>query len=362
MLATTLACLLVLEGALRLARLPHEPLSGWRARRTIALDERNELDYRGHPIRYADDDRVVVLLGDSQVEANTATRFDEMPERLLERALVARCGGRVKVFTVGSQAWGTDQELLALREYLERYRADLVVLWWTPRNDPWNNTFPSAASGQPKPTFWLSGERLEGPSEGILRPAASPSLHLAALLRDHFGPTRDEAWEAILPAPYVPLASWDGPVGDLMELWDTTDRVVAFENLDTEKSHLSMYLTPASPRMRYGLELTRRLIGEVQRTSRAHGADFFLFTTAIENSLRASEPVVVGWHDKLFRVSRAQFDANQAAVMDGFEGAVLPVPVEDWAVGREDKHLNLEALRSVMDELAEALAPRLGAG
>ena len=75
----------------------------------------------------------------------------------------------------------TDQEYLAIEQYLAQYRADLVVLWQTPANDIWNNVFNThMASRNPKPTFWLDEARhLQGPSERLgeplPRPGSSPS-------------------------------------------------------------------------------------------------------------------------------------------------------------------------------------------
>src|SRR6185369_11900812 len=111
--------------------------SGWRS--PAPPEERNGLGFRGRPIQYTDNDKVVVLLGDSQVEA-TALSFDAIPERVLESHLDV-APKTARVFTVGTWGYGQDQELLALEEFYKRYRADLVVLWETPANDVWNNVF-----------------------------------------------------------------------------------------------------------------------------------------------------------------------------------------------------------------------------
>ena len=354
--------LLLGEGILRVAGLPLPMISGWRAREYIAEAEKNELGFRGHPIRYADGDQVIVLLGDSQVEANTGTSFDHMPGCRLQQCLNEVHHKSTKVVTVGTAGWGTDQELLALRDYFRRFRADLVALWFTPRNDVLNNTFPTIGEehgATPKPTFWLEGGELRGPTEGLCEPVARPGLRLLALAQRLLAPSRDQAWETRLPAAYVPLQDWTGPVGDLEVLWNTTQRELAFENLDTEKGHLSMYLTPPSPRLRYGVDLTRRLIQEIEREARARNGRLVVFTTSIENSLRASEPVVVRWRGKHYRVSSQQFDANERAVMDGFDSHVVPVTVQDWAVGTQDKHLNQRAIDEVMPRLAAILAVRV---
>src|SRR5690348_8142053 len=120
------------EATARLLGVPRAPVSGWRAV-DVSAAETNQLGYRGQPVEYADSDFVVVLVGDSQVEAK-ACAFEWMPERRLQLYLNA-AGRPVKVFSVGASGYGQDQELLALREYFGRHRADLVVLWETPLND-----------------------------------------------------------------------------------------------------------------------------------------------------------------------------------------------------------------------------------
>lgn len=57
-----------------------------------------------------------------------------------------------------------------LKKYFKKYRADLIVLWFTPENDVWNNMFPTTwpQRGSPKPTFWLKDGKLQGPTEDLL--------------------------------------------------------------------------------------------------------------------------------------------------------------------------------------------------
>ena len=94
--------------------------SGWRSNANRL--EENELGFRGHSIHYSPDDFVIVLLGDSNVQAN-ACAYDWMPECRLEEHL-KRMGRVVKVFTIGANGYGQDQELMAIEEYFGRYRAD----------------------------------------------------------------------------------------------------------------------------------------------------------------------------------------------------------------------------------------------
>ncbi len=131
----------------------------------VSPNEVNQLHFRGQKIEYEDDDFVIVMLGDSQVEAQ-ACAYGWMPERRLQHFLNVEHGKNVKVFTLGASGYGQDQQLLALRGYLKDYRADLVILWQSPVNDVWNNMFPTnwPANGVLKPTYWLENGELQGPN------------------------------------------------------------------------------------------------------------------------------------------------------------------------------------------------------
>jgi hypothetical protein len=116
---------------------PAPLVSGWKA--FAPSSEQNQLGYRGRRVSYGDEDYVVVFLDDSQVEV-MGLGFDAMPERVLEAHLDIP-GRRARVFSLGAGAYGTDQELVALEQYLARFRADLVVLWQTSETEIWNNVF-----------------------------------------------------------------------------------------------------------------------------------------------------------------------------------------------------------------------------
>jgi hypothetical protein len=152
-----------IEVALRLLDRPawdSELRAGWKS---MTADQYfNELGYRGKPIRYTDRDRILVLLGDSQVESD-ACPPGEMPEQFLESILINSAPD------TGSSplaARATDQEYLALKKYFRKYRADAVVLWETFENDVWNNVFPTnwPKDGWIKPTYWLDDGTLKGPA------------------------------------------------------------------------------------------------------------------------------------------------------------------------------------------------------
>src|SRR5690349_7575435 len=347
-----------LSAVLQLTYRPPLIVSGWRAFAPPA--EQNELGFRGRRIVYRPDDYVVVLLGDSQVEA-MALAFDAMPERLLEARLDVP-GRRVRVFSLGAGAYGNDQELLVLQEYLQKYRADMVVLRDTPTNDIWNNLFNvHMASRNPKPTFWLDRSgHLQGPAEAMGQPLANSRIVPIALFQRAFGlPWREERWERSLPEPYRPLDRYDGPVRtEWQRRWETNLGRMRDEELDTEMSHMAVSLTPRSPRMQYGLDLTRALIQRIDATISANRGRLVVLQTVTGSAESGAEEVYV-LNGKYYRTSARQARANWEYVNKGFDVELVPVTVAAWRVSTEDAHLNRVATEQVMTDLAARLRPRI---
>lgn len=265
--------LLIAEVGLRTLDKPKPVPSGWRTSEinpSLSHLEHNQLGFRGRKIEYTDDDFVIILLGDSQVEA-VACAYEWMPERRLQFHLNS-AGRKVKVFSLGSSGYGQDQELLALRAYYQKFRANLVVLWESPTNDIWNNQFSTTLDGHPKPTFWLEGDQLRGPTEEVGQPAReTPGFKLLALWLRIFGRSRDQQWERHLPPAYTAMTTFTGPVkDDWQQIWNS-NREARFENVDSERSVLALYLMPRSSRTQYGLDLMRKLIEEIERQASSHG-------------------------------------------------------------------------------------------
>jgi hypothetical protein len=343
---------------LQVAYVPPPIVCGWKAFAPKA--EQNQLGYRGRKIAYSPDDYVVVLLGDSQVEA-MALPFDEMPELRLESYLDSPAR-KTRVFSVGTGGYGQDQELLALQEYFQRYRADLVVLWQTPGNDIWNNVFKThMANRNPKPTFWLDESgNLRGPSEALGQPLGNSPIVAVALWQRAFGlPWRDKSWERHLPEPYVSIDHYDGPVRtDWQERWNTNVGRMRDENLDTEKSHMASLLVPRSKRMQYGLDLTRALTRRIQEVAKANHAGLVNFQV-YDPALTPEDDRVYVLNKKYYRVSERQFKENWSYVNSGFDTEMIPITVKPWRVGPEDAHLNMQATDQAMRHLAERLRPRI---
>lgn len=355
--------LALVEAALRIANYPKPIISGWKTLNSYP-SERHQLGFRGQPIEFQDDDFVIVLLGDSQVEAK-ACAYGWMPERRLEYYLNSK-GKKVKVFSLGGPATGQDQQLLSLKEYYQTFRADLVILWLTPANDVWNNTFPGNDDRTPKPTFWLKDGQLLGPTEATGQPVReTPRLKLTQLWRKLFPYSRDKEWAAFLPSPYMPITSYTGPFKDeWQKRLDASPQYLHYENFDTDKNDRALSFKPRSPRVQYGLDLTRRLFQELANLAASHRGRFAIFRA--ENSPTATnDNGVVGdgvyiLNGKFYQVSSTQYQENLDYLTQGFSSYVVPVTVEPAIVGPEDAHLNEHANDQVMKDLAaeiEGLIP-----
>src|SRR5262249_17126399 len=187
---------------------------------------------------------------------------DEMPEVHLQQALSRSIGAAVSVVSIAAGGWGNDQELLALTTHIRAIRPTAVVLWFTPVNDLWNNTFPThfPKDAWPKPTFWLEDGTLKGPNIPWLASYRPPGLYLFRAIRrvEHLPnyPT-DEDWERHLPAPYRAAPVPPGTPSLAQRLADRygirIDELPYFndENFDNEKTHYSIYFTPPHPRLPY---------------------------------------------------------------------------------------------------------------
>ncbi len=295
--------LLAVEILLRIAQYPPPIPSGWgwdgSPRRGLAAANdsvQNELGLRGNPFSYGTDDIVVLLVGDSNVEAATSG-LDKMPERLLEHHLSAILPSRtVKVFSLAASGWGQDQQLLALERYFQTYRADLVLVWAQPVNDFWENTFPDR-NEHIKPTFWFDGQSLHGPffhdSVHLSRFRIWDLATRATLQFRHRSVAQHILYEwvprlpsdAREPSESRPLRCANLPVinqqdlaKDIFSLSDERRVVVRTqEDVEHSRSHFSPYIRPRSPKDNYLIDITRALMAKIKATAEQHKAAFSVF-------------------------------------------------------------------------------------
>jgi hypothetical protein len=130
------------------------------------------------------------------------------------------------------------------------------------------------------------------------------------------------------------------------------------ENLATEKSHMAAMLTPRSPRMQYGLDLTRALLQRIQDLAASNQSKFVIFQVD-DHYFKSNEEQVYVLNGKYFRVAKQQFDENWRYVHDGFDATIISVTVDDWRVGPDDAHYNERATDQIMGDLARFLGNRL---
>ena len=362
-LSSFVVSIMVSEVFLQVIKKPKHVYSGWLPR--IAASEKNQLGFRGRKINYTDNDYVILLLGDSQVQAESCA-FDWLPENRLEYHLNSKAGSmkKVKVYSIGAGGYGQDQQLQLLQIYYKTYRADMVVLWQTPGNDIWNNVFPThwPRNGTPKPTFRLVDGELYGPSEEFLEELWWSKIKLFALANRMFGIiNRDDLWEKYLPQPYKPLKDYEGKIcNDWQERWDKNLGLMRDENLSTEKSHLAIHLTPVSQRMRYGLDLTKALLGKIQNLAATHKSFFVTFNTKLANENSEDCPgdtLVHLLNGKYFVTSTKQYDDSISFLNENLLSLTIPITMAEWRVGPENSHLNEHATDQVMEDLAVRMLP-----
>lgn len=336
---------------------PQEIVFGWRTfpKEGMLI---NQLGFRGKNIDYDIDDYIILLLGDSQVEAENS-RNDWTPEYLLEKYLNETSDdNKYKVFTIGTKGYGQDQQLLVLEEYFKKYRADAVVLWFTPANDVWNNIFPThwPSNGTPKPTFWLENDELMGPSEKMNQKFELSQIKIVAMIQSIILSKkslddRDGYWERYLPKPYAPI-DYTGVKSnpDWEENWDSVYRN---ENLMNEKTHWQIRLTPRSERTEYGLRLTRKLLLKIQKIINENDGEFHIMTTKFPNENPNIE--VYSLNGNYYKISGIQEQENINYIMKEFEYFEVPVSIDSPFVSENDHHLNEYANSQVFKDLSKII-------
>jgi len=355
------------EAGLQILNVPQQMYSGWRSR--APQEQLNQLGYRGHKIVFEKDDFVVVLLGDSQAEG-WRIPMDRMPEVMLQTHLRKLGVKRAKVFTVGCEGYGYDQQLLALTEYFKDcgYRADLVVQWQTPYNDLWENILVNQwmEASISKPTFALQdGKLIEPKITQLGKPLLSRVKLVAAaqkmLDQDLKLSTSDDAWEdRYLPAPYKPIV-WAGPVTmRLQEAWDVEFGWIRWENFANEKSNFTIGLMPTSPRSEYAIRLANALLKRIRNLTESHGARFISFDVKTRSGRLWGQPLhmepqVYQLNGNRYRFSFTQEYENVRKMNQGLDHEEIKCELDDWRADKTDWHLNEKATDNVLEQLAEKL-------
>ena len=354
------------EWALDAAGLPERPGPlAWKT--TVPWSEGvNTLGFRGkNPARGKRGERLL-LLGDSQIEGYHVRRRDTFGPKL-KRYLQHR-GWEVDLVSLGAGGWGTDQQLIALREYGDLLEPDLVVIFYTFTNDVWNSLFPTHM-GTPKPTFRLDGDTLVPPDAALWRAPQEPTEVAAAhhglgalWRRATTGYPSDADWEDVLPAPVeAPPAGGDLPslaeayrAAFGLELWEG-------EDLHTELSHFAHLKEPATPRLQHGMRLQRALFAEMKRECAARGIPLYVFRPLLAADF---------WEGEFEHGGRAYRLSGRAAakrLREMFASLDIPLleiddlgPEHTWLP--KDKHLNPLGNRTVAARVGDWLLAQRAAG
>ena len=189
---------------------------------------------RGYRLDKPDDTFRIAVLGDEHSEAKQREVRDTW-WWLLGHQLdgCSMTGGkRVEVLSFGVSSYGTAQELVMLESVAMRHQPDLVLLQFTPHNDPQNNSF-ALATDKERPFYRLDAKgvpRIDesfNTSPGFLRHAA-PWRELARQVGNR---SRAVQWLSMLPEPKhrpgVQKALLGPPPNELWEeAWKITEALV----------------------------------------------------------------------------------------------------------------------------------------
>ncbi len=353
--------IIISELILQILNFPSRPISGWLNCNKKNPGQCNQLGFRGREIAYSDDDFVVILLGDSEAYA-PALPFEQMPERRLEHYL-KNYKNNVKVFTVGDMGYGQDQQYLALKKYFEKYRADLVLLMFTVRNDIEDNMFPVAGFNNTiKPTFWLENDKLRGPSEGWLKPIGL-RLKLALIWKSHFGKTIGESllqkWKKeILPPRYQGLRHYEGEVDYSWQKAWNTNRNTTYNSLEFERAGNSgTELTPRSELRIYGINLTRKLFSKIKQLVETNHGHFIIFKEERSWELEdIAKEKVYYLNGKYYKLSLKQHHDTLKDLFYGFEHYRISLNMKDHTVTQNDEHLNQQTIDNLFQKLSEKIS------
>ncbi|MDH3503146.1 MAG: hypothetical protein OEZ41_05735 [Nitrospirota bacterium] len=388
---STIVAIFLMEALLRGIGIPATLNSGWgwensAGRKLSKYDilTTNQFGYRGQHITYHPDDYVVLLVGDSQVEAY-AGRPEHMPEQFLQESLASQLHKPVKVFSLASSGWGQDQQLLALQEYFRVYRADLVVLWATPGNDFWENAFPDRSAtqqaGHLKPTFRLIDRELYGPyftSGSYLHDSAIAQLvesGLANIRQETLEQRILREWLKDMPTPHESNKQTheylcEGlTVINQVEFYKTIFElnnnigytVKSGEDVLNSRSHFSAYMLDPSRRDGYLIAITESLLRHVKEEVENNDSQFLVFYPVREDfDKRGMEMVkcVSDSQGNTFRVS-LDYKSLLQRVMSSDHLVVFDLPGGNQiVVSPNDRHLNDFGNELVMKKLSLSLMER----
>lgn len=282
----------------------------------------------------------ILLLGDSQTYG-----FGVPLDQTLGGHLRDMLGDRYEVISVGVSGWGTDQQLLFLENEGWDYEPDIVVLVFTMANDVIGNmTAESMHPRAQKPRYRLEDDRL------VLEPLTweQPSL-LRRLFSRSAICRRVRLWLEIRrtrPGDIHFRYARDGGDKPQVDVGNAHE-----DDLEKDQSALSVYLADWSDRLEAGWRLTMRLIEEINRGCREHGADLLVYPTGqpvpeltITEMERGGKTWRLNWQKPFERL-------HEFCQLKGIPYLVEPIEYRKRFWGREltfehDTHLTPEGNRA----------------
>ena len=333
----------------------------------------------------------ILLLGDSQV-GNRGTDPQVLPARILETSIQQELQGAngcidadgfsknpyVSVSTLGASGWGQDQQYLSLKEHIARLQPHLVLLWFTPENDLWNNAFPThyPRNRSPKPTFVLDGEtvvlvdRNEIHSDWL-------DVRLVSLGVSALGKVSRFLDQQVMTFPHLdelafdPDGKWDREVlpplerelsaSDLSSIKEVDLAIfnpfAARDSLEIGKSHFIIGMDPGSPRVEAMVTLTAGLVAEIDHLAESNNARLIAFSY---NSEKTNQPLyppdgAYRYRDSEFVFSSDRMKSRLARIFFERSWLDLDLEIDNWRKPKNNPHLTTEANQALMKQLARRL-------
>ncbi len=390
-LGSTIVAIFIIEALLRGIGIPAKLNSGWgwensAGRKLTKYDAltTNQFGYRGQHINYHADDYVVLLVGDSQVEAY-AGRPEHMPEQFLQESLASQLHKSVKVFSLAASGWGQDQQLLAIQEYFRVYRADLVLLWATPGNDFWENAFPDRSAtqeaGHLKPTFRLNDRELYGPyftSGSYLHNSAIAQLMetvIANIKKETLEQRILRRWLKEMPSPHISNKRGNEnlceglTVINQVEFFNTIFElnsdigyiIRSGEDLLHSRSHFSPFIVDPSKRDEYLVSITESLLWNVKEEVETNRSKFLVFYPVREDFDKRGMQMVKCVSDSQGNIFSVSLDYKRLLenVISSEDLVIFDLPGgNEIVVSPNDRHLNDVGNELVMKKLNLMLMER----
>ena len=391
-----LLTLVALEGVLRLINYPKPPQYGWHE----IVPSTSHSEPRGTKIR-------ILLLGDSNATVGS-------PGKLLAEALNSKanqisnddkvCGtlpilrenhpiGPETLFevdTLGAGGWGQDQELLYVEPLVKNQKYDLILLWFTPENDLWNNAFPTDRGGVPptftanrvaKPTFVLdkNGQLKQVPKKDILYRLLYSNYKLYTLLLravnrvaellgyTGFMADADQYWYENFISKYKAPGLEELQDANLNQSLirreftpDEFEKINPYSIRDSityDKFHFVIAADPSSNAIKYMVDLTRALVVEIELTATRSGSDFATFWYDASKTLQPLYPM-----DGIYNINGIDVKIVSSAMLKrlneiftGINHASIVLKTPEWRQPENDPHLTMNANINLMQLIANCL-------